>query len=44
MQSTLRRGWYFGSQAFRERLLALLQKRIRMSGLIRGNTMRVRCS
>ena len=24
LQSTLRRGWYFGSQAFRERLLALL--------------------
>ena len=26
LQSTLRRGWYFGSQAFRERLLALLPK------------------
>jgi hypothetical protein len=26
MQSTLRRGWYFGSHAFRERLLALLPK------------------
>jgi putative transposase len=24
LQSTLRRGWYFGSQAFRERLLALI--------------------
>ena len=26
LQSTLRRGWYFGSQGFRERLLALLPK------------------
>ena len=26
LQSTLRRGWYFGSQAFRERLLALILK------------------
>jgi putative transposase len=26
LQSTLRRGWYFGSQAFRDRLLALLSK------------------
>jgi putative transposase len=26
LQSTLRRGWYFGRQAFRERLLALLPK------------------
>ena len=26
LQSTLRRGWYFGSQAFRERLLTLLPK------------------
>jgi putative transposase len=26
LQSTLRRGWYFGSQAFRERLLALLPR------------------
>ena len=26
LQSTLRRGWYFGSQAFQERLLALLPK------------------
>jgi putative transposase len=26
LQSTLRRGWYFGSQVFRERLLALLPR------------------
>jgi hypothetical protein len=26
LQSTFRRGWYFGSQGFRERLLALLPK------------------
>ena len=35
LQSTLRRGWYIGSQAFRERLLALLPQsdaRVRLQG------------
>jgi hypothetical protein len=36
LQSTLRRGWYFGSQAFRERLLALLPKSNANDPLDRG--------
>ena len=36
LQSTLRRGWYFGSQAFREHLLALLPRSDANVGLDQG--------